>query len=227
MKFIAPLAALISLFGGVAAAKGFHATVYFEVVKPPSDLAPQVEKWKPVVWGALNRHIIDLMDDTNSRIANEKQHLKIKINANNEIDVDKIYPETEFESKYNARNSVQISVSESYKEKNKFVTRTDVYVGSLKGDLPTKKIVYIEESRFREPSRSAVPLTYLFTYAWAMDFDLNNRPQLACPLLAKVREMEQLPDIRSLSGLGPMKDAVRRSYDRLHCGSLIGGGNAP
>lgn len=217
----------LGLAAGPADAATFRATVYFQVVTPADvGLAAQVNRWQPSVKSDLQRHVSDLVDEMNQRIPDPKSHIRLRLNKDDENYIRARYQEPEFDEKYVGRNTVQISVAEIYKGDRGLVTRTDVYFGTLKGDLPKKKIEYTEIGTLKNPNRSASALKYVFTYAWAMDFEANKKPLLACPLLFKALGMERTPDIRAMSGLDPLTSAVKVSYARLDCAKKLAALNA-
>jgi hypothetical protein len=216
----------LALAGQPALAATMHATAYFQVVKPSSDLTPDVDRWQPAVKSDLQRHINDLVDEINGRIPNLSSRVILKLNKDTENYIPTRYQDPEFSKMYQDKNSVQISVIDNFKVDGKTKTRTDVYFGTLKGDLNNPRVEYIEDGNLRSPNRSANALKYMLTYAWAMDFAANKKEIFACPLLARATQMEGLPDIRRNAGLGNLKVAVRKSYSRLGCEARLGDVNA-
>lgn len=216
----------LALAAQPAVAATMHATVYFQVVKPSSDLTPDVDRWQPAVKSDLQRHINDLVDEINGRIPNLNSRVILRLNKDAENYIPTRYQDPDFSRMHQEKNSVQISVIDNFKQGSKTKTRTDVYFGTLKGDLVDPRVEYIEDGNLRSPNKSANALKYMFTYAWAMDFAASNKEIFACPLLARATLMETLPEIRRNLGLGNLKVAVRKSYVRLGCEARLKDVNA-
>jgi hypothetical protein len=189
-----------------------HPTIYFQVVQPQGGPTTELEAWRGRVLSSIARHVSDLVDE-------EGLGLNIKLNRGGRNYAMSRYNDDEFERFARETNSMQISLVDNYEERGRTVSKTYVYFGGQKGDLPSTKITYQEMDSFKNPDRAANILKYAVTYALSVDLNNNVGPRVACRVLGRTRNMEKLEGVKNNSSLDPVRGAIAATNARLHCAS--------